>query len=330
MRAAGQKDYISMAKGLVTEASPLSFPEGATTDELNFTIDREGFIRKRRMGFSRLASQYFVNTAGAKVENAFYWRGPSLACVIVTDETPQTILRFHAVDEDFTFIVEIPISNSVVNTQVAQTTSMLFLTLDNGQKPIVCEYNEQNEEIIVHDVEIYVRDFELVDDDLSASTRPNFLSENHEYNLYNAGWYQDRPDAKDNNTVKNVAVAFDNEVGVYPSNADVMSVGIIDDGNGKLVFDAEFVKEADFGNSVAPRGHYVFSILRFFRTDKLSLPTNDGTPSTTVSVLGSVTLDGVSTFDPDEDNGGGSEGGGGQDPYTGPGDFLAPPGMEIP
>lgn len=320
-----------MAKGLVTEASPLSFPEGATTGEVNFTIDREGLIRKRRLGLKNLVTDFTIERAGARVENVVYWRGPSLVCVIVTDDTPQTVLRFHAVDADFSFIVELPISNFKVGTQVAQTTSLLAITLANGEKPIICEYNQQNEEIIVQDVEIYVRDFELVDDDLSASARPSSLSENHEYNLYNAGWYQDRPDAKDNNTVKNTAQAFRDEVGRYPSNADVMSVGIIDDGNGKLVFDAEFVKEADFGNSVAPRGHYVFSILDFDRDDKLIAPSLDGTPSNTVSVLGSVTLDGVSTFDPDEDDGdGGSGGGGGQDPYIPPDEFVRPPDTEIP
>ena len=32
-QARGQKDYISMAKGLVTEAFSLAFPEGATADK---------------------------------------------------------------------------------------------------------------------------------------------------------------------------------------------------------------------------------------------------------------------------------------------------------
>ena len=32
-RVSGSKDYVSLAQGLITEASPLSFPENATADE---------------------------------------------------------------------------------------------------------------------------------------------------------------------------------------------------------------------------------------------------------------------------------------------------------
>ena len=99
-RASGQKDYISMAQGLITEASPLAFPEGTTSDELNFVIDRDGLVRKRRLGFDKLVTDFVYNGAGAKLENVFYWRGPSLVVVFVTDETPQTLIRFHAVDEE--------------------------------------------------------------------------------------------------------------------------------------------------------------------------------------------------------------------------------------
>ena len=326
-RAAGNKDYISLVRGLITEASSLAFPEGATSDELNFTIDRDGLIRKRRLGLDNLVTPFTVEETNAKVENAFYWRGPSIVGVIVTDETPQSVLHFHAVDADFTLLTSVPIATSVVETQVAQTTNNLLITTDSENKPVICSYDPLTKEIEVSEVDIYIRDFELVDDALSASQRPVVLSENHEYNLYNAGWYQTRPDANDGGVSKNVVVAFDDEEGTYPSNADVPSIGIIDDGDGNLQFDSEFVAEADFGNSLAARGHYVYSINDIDREQRRLAPLIDGTPSTTLTPLGSTDITGSGTYDPEE---GGGSGGGGTDPYD-PGDeFDIPPGTELP
>jgi hypothetical protein len=42
---------------------------------------------------------------------------------------------------------------------------------------------------------LYFRDFDLIDDGLSVSNRPGSLTDEHTYNLYNAGWYADRKNA---------------------------------------------------------------------------------------------------------------------------------------
>jgi hypothetical protein len=322
-RASGQKDYISMSQGLVTEASSLAFPEGATSDELNFTIDRNGLVRKRRLGFDKLVTDFTVTGANAKLENVFYWRGPSLVVVTVTDETPRTLLRFHAVDADFTFIAEFVIADLVVSTQIAQTTSLLTITTSSGINPILCEFDSVGEEIVISDVSMYIRDFELIDDALGISVRPITLSEDHKYNLFNSGWYQRKADFNDASTRKNVTDAYFDTTGEYPSNADVASIGIIDDGSGNIVFDAKFVEDAEFGNSTAPRGHFVFNIANIDRDNRILASQPSGAPSTTLTPIGTVNLTGIPTFNPDApvDTGGGGtppEGGGGTDPYEPP------------
>ena len=328
-RASGQKDYISMAKGLVTEASALAFPEGATANELNFTIDRDGLVRKRRLGLQNLVADFSVTGVNASVENVFYWRGPSYVCVIVHDDTPRTLLRFHAVDADFTFVSEVQISAQRVQTQIAQTTNLLVVTTSNGEKPIVCEYDSVANSIVVNDVTLYVRDFELVDDSLDLSERINSLSDNHKYNLYNSTWYQEKADLNAASARKNVATAFFDTLATYPSNADVSSVGIVDDGSGNIVFDANLVFDAEFGSSVAPRGHYVYNIFNIDRTVRLTAPEVSGVPSTTVNILSTISLAGTPTFNPDNPTDGQPSGGGGEDPYlpptdTGSGDFETP------
>ena len=308
-----------MAAGLITEASSLAFPEGATSDELNFTIDRDGLIRKRRLGFDKLVTDFTITATNPKVENALYWRGPSLVVVIVTDETPQTTLRFHAVDADFTFINEVVIASGIVNTQVAQTTDLLTITTNNGDSPILCEHNSVTQIISVGSVSLYVRDFELVDDGLGASERTVTLTDNHKYNLYNSTWYQTKADFNDASTRKNVATAYFDTEAVYPSNADIASVGIIDDGAGNIVFDAGYVKDSEIGESIAPRGHFVYNINNINRAAKLAAPLTSSAPSTTITSLGTVSLVGIPTFNPDDliPAPDAPDGGGGTDPYDG-------------
>ena len=315
-RASGQKDYLSLIKGLNTESSALTFPEGFTADELNFVIDKDGLIRKRRLGFEELVTPFTITRGFAEVENVFYWRGPSLVCVVVTDDTPQTALRFHSVDDNFTFIAEVVIATSVVKTQIAETTNLLVLTTESGINPIICEYKEVTKEIFISDVKIHVRDFELVDDALEISENPVTLSDNHKYNLYNSDWHLTREDLEDSKTSKNVATAFFDFTGEYPNNAQVASVGIIIDETGDTVFSPKDIVGANFGNSKAGRGHYVYDVNAFDRTARLATPDEDGAPSTTLVAVGTVNFSGTPTYNPDEPtNPDAPTGGGGVPPY---------------
>ena len=304
-----------MAKGLITEASSLAFPEGTTADEINFTVNRDGFVRNRRLGFDKLVTDFNVIGTNAKIDNVFYWRGPSFLCVIIKDDTPRTLLRIHAVDDDFSLVIEQEISDKNVETQIAQTTNLLVITTSSGDNPILCEYDSVANEILINDVDLYIRDFELVDDELSASERPAVLTDNHEYNLYNSGWYQVKADFNDASTRKNLIDAYLFTDSKYPSNADVPSVGIIDDGSGNIVFDADFVVDGEFGNSIAPRGHYVYNISTISRDTRLASPLIDGTPSNTLTLLGTVDLTGIPTFNPDNPSEGDPTGGGGIPPW---------------
>ena len=102
-RAVGQKDYINMAGGLITEASPLSFPEGFTSGELNFTINKENGLRERRKGFEHVYETLsdFAGT-DSELENLHYWRGSGYVVAVVSNDTPETYLRLHRFGDDFT------------------------------------------------------------------------------------------------------------------------------------------------------------------------------------------------------------------------------------
>jgi hypothetical protein len=303
MRAAGQKEYVNLAKGLITEISPLSFPDGATSGELNMLVNKDGMVRERRKGFEFV---YPLNTfagADSKLENLFYWRGSTYAIAILTNSVPETYLRVHAVDENFTAVAEVKIADAVVSTQIAELTNYLVITLSNNDKPVLLDYDKVAETIAVNRVSLHVRDFELVDDGLSASENIVTLSDNHKYNLYNAGWFISKKDAKDSNTFKNTVTAYDDFVGKYPSNAESVGVGMIVDSSGVLVFDAEYVRDAGLGNSLSPRGHYVFAIDAFNRASKLTSPLIDGAPSSTLGLLTTVDVSAAPSYDPDTGGG---------------------------
>ncbi|RLC00655.1 MAG: hypothetical protein DRH90_17945, partial [Deltaproteobacteria bacterium] len=52
-RASGIKQLIAPSAGLVTEQSKLAPAEGSTVDELNFTYNDDGSIRRRRYGLNK-------------------------------------------------------------------------------------------------------------------------------------------------------------------------------------------------------------------------------------------------------------------------------------
>ena len=47
--AKGRIEFNTFVKGLITEAGPLTYPEGASLDESNFVLNRDG-SRQRRFG----------------------------------------------------------------------------------------------------------------------------------------------------------------------------------------------------------------------------------------------------------------------------------------
>lgn len=65
----------AFVKGLVTEASPLTFPENASLDERNFVLKRDG-SRSRRLGMDKISEVFEIptETEEGKVYSAFEWK----------------------------------------------------------------------------------------------------------------------------------------------------------------------------------------------------------------------------------------------------------------
>lgn len=291
-RAQGSKDYISLAKGLVTEASPLAFPEGATTDEQNFILDLDGMTRSRRRGLAPVKTEQ-VKTFGpdvqARLQEVMYWNAPNLI-LFVYDKIGSsfgTYITLHRNDLNMTEIGEYELSTDSEQVFLAQSTDFIAITVGDGSLPYLLEYKESANEVQLSQITLYVRDFELVDDSLDLTTRPVTLTDNHEYNLFNAGWYAERREGGVAGVPLGNPVTFVfNDIAKYPSNADVASLGIrFDAANDFDVFDVNVFGTLVVGNTEAPRGHYIYPLNNFDRTDKLTNKEIDGAPGSTLTTL---------------------------------------------
>lgn len=77
-RQTQQLTYNAFTGGIVTEASPITFPDGASLDENNFELTKQGF-RKRRLGIDSIsASVPISSTATAPSDiTTFRWDNSS-------------------------------------------------------------------------------------------------------------------------------------------------------------------------------------------------------------------------------------------------------------
>lgn len=87
-----QLNFNSFAGGIVTEASPLTFPDGASIDESNFELNKQGY-RKRRLGLTSISAETELDNSEINPSDitTFLWEnngttGRELVVVAVKDQ----------------------------------------------------------------------------------------------------------------------------------------------------------------------------------------------------------------------------------------------------
>jgi len=293
-RARGAKRYLSSIKGLNTEASPLAFPEEYTVDEVNFTVDSTGGRRVRR--------------AGLKQE------GTTLVGSGELDLTDKAVITFEwknvAGDEDISFLVtqsggfltflDIAVVDPAANQKnfsfdltdyqsAAATTAQLKgerVQFANAKGDLIVVSRYINTFRIIYDpstdtissetVDLKIRDLVGIDDSLRTDERPSVLSESHEYNLYNQGWYAEKRIHGGTAAYVEPEIQFKNDTTLYPSNADIVYLGTKDDTSGDGRFDSNTLRDKSLGNSPAPKGHFIFDAFNIDREAKRLAKDNSG------------------------------------------------------
>jgi hypothetical protein len=224
-RAKTQIERNAFVRGLITEASPLTFPENASIDERNFILNRDG-SRQRRLGMDFENENTLIQTAGNYVTfpdyniNTFKWDN--------VNNDPTVSLGVIQVGNVLWFVdlFTTTLSNNVknggagftINTAnvgftASGTTLMDFTSIDGTlivasqefDNPIAITYDVGEDEVTAIQIEIDVRDIWGVSDGLAVDERPSTLDDTHKYNLLNQGWPLSRITASLGNTTTQTA-----------------------------------------------------------------------------------------------------------------------------
>tara|TARA_Y100001973_G_scaffold106665_1_gene186294 strand:+ start:14486 stop:16801 length:2316 start_codon:yes stop_codon:yes gene_type:complete len=274
----------SFVKGLITEASPLTFPENASLDEDNFNLRRDG-SRDRRLGMDLEEGAVDVVTGipSSTTEIAFstYTWGnvggvPSRTYIVV--QTGGTLRVF---DPD-----QSPISSGLVHTEslgVADITQPFSYANIDGDLVVVTGDKEigllsyDGTSFSLRKDYIRVRDQWGVEDvvggkDLFSaeglSTRPATLPNTHLYNLRNQTFGPAKERGGEGHTLRDTIEVFSNDhpSGDYPSNSDNINyVMYPNPNNDQNRTGDQFYSEDLIGNPPgsfpAPKGHFIIDAL---------------------------------------------------------------------
>ena len=241
-------------RGLVTEAGPLTFPENASKDELNFVLNKDG-SRQRRLGmdyetgFQANDTGYATSLVDTANISSYRWENvgndarTTIGVVQVSNK-----LWFMDMSESAPSANLLNQGNSITVTvltdtifQYASVNGILVIVGEGLDNPIYLSYDQDTDTITQTTITIEVRDIWGVADTLGVDERPSTLDNVHEYNLKNQGW--------DNTQI----TSFFTSQSVYPSSVDVWHLG--KDTNDD--FDPALLVKQDLGTATAAKGRFI-------------------------------------------------------------------------
>jgi hypothetical protein len=274
-RQSGTSVENNFIKGLITESTPLSFPENSCTDALNVDFDLTGRITKRRgMDYETSFEMVLTDNPGTDAITEYVWRsvgGDGNRSFLVQQKG--RYIHFYDVSNNtdvssnkFTTTLDL---NDYKPASTDQTPSLnpCGYTSGNGDliivnqaiDPIYVTYTAATGAIAATEIEILVRDFRGLNDGLDVDERPTstvaaLISGNpeHYYNLANQGWL-----------TGDSLSQWDTALTTMPSNADYIALFRSSATDG---FDSAIVTSKTGYNTPAPKGHYILNAWQPDRT----------------------------------------------------------------
>ena len=308
-----EKVFNSFVKGLVTEASPLTFPENASVDESNFVLNRDG-SRSRRLGvdyedlYEKVATGFTAEQLATGKQSFHTWESPG-GDTTVSIGVVRIINKLWFVDllttnpsgnllNSGSPITLTGLSNS--NIETTTINNKLIIASADLDYPIVLSYIPSTEAVTQENKVIYVRDIWGVDDGLENDIRPATLTQTHKYNLRNQGWNESIVTGSGAD-----ALAYTKtELGVYPSNSDIWTLGKISNPSNANYekYDPDTMEKNSTSKFQTAKGSFVIDAFnrgadRVGLSDATGLPTDQeqGTITTLASYAQRVFYSGVSS-----------------------------------
>lgn len=304
-RATQNKIYRTFVKGLITEASELTYPEDASINEDNCVIFRKG-NRSRRLGIDFEDGNNIGSYGVSQEELAFsatkIYRWESVANnAEISFLVHQLGLTLYFYDlsassvgqglKPFTVDLSGFVASNADNpgySEVAMASGKGYLFVV-GEKiePFLIEYRPDSDTITTNRIYIQIRDFTGVEDNLANDEEPTTLSNAHKYNLMNQGWIDPHNEGTGDTVsyfdnfgklatypgpTTNVISSYFSAHGRYPGNNKQWWVARNStDGS----FDPELLEKFFSGTNRAPRGHFIVDA---FYIDRSSVSGVSGLP----------------------------------------------------
>lgn len=271
-------EVSTFVKGLITEASPLTFPDNASLDELNFILNKDG-SRQRRLGmeFKEGSSELVlpVGSIDGLSINTFKWESvggdPTKTAIVL--QCGKSIYIIDASDPGGVFEQSFVIGSSD-QQKISMASVDGVLVCVSGDKQIATVdyrdgvYTKASQTLKIRDL-FGVQDIVSGKDLLSPEyleTRPTTLTSAHTYNLRNQTFAIPRCVQYDE-LVSDVIGGFRQQSGgLYPSNSDSVLPYFFanpNDGDNREV-ERYFAKEGfinPLGSFRAPRGYFIIDAL---------------------------------------------------------------------
>jgi hypothetical protein len=305
--ARGDKEYVLPSQGMNTEANLLHFPAEFSPSMLNMEIDfNPQMVRPRKgldkSGLERLADVRDVNDHKVGI-TTFLWEGvgqdPDLDFVVVqvaeflyffnAEGLSNPTTAVHPERYDLTGALSgtsLGTALLLAPTRVVMSNVKGKLLVTAGQiDPVIISYDALTQTIDPVILNLNIRDMFGIEDGLEIDEHPSTLTDDHKYNLLNQGWYKQRRLTAGSGTESDPIAQYNTVNGEYPSNADIVWVGMVED-TGDLIFDAEWLRDQTFGSSPAARGHYVVDAFDIDRASSLATPSSSGMTSGGSSRIG--------------------------------------------
>ena len=203
-KAKTNKLYRTFVNGVITEAGYLTYPEDASTDELNTLLSRKG-NRSRRLGVDYEDDYELVDVDASEsfVTQEHVWNSVnnnpdvSFTCVQVGSR-----IHFFEMNENSlssskktftinlnTYKIPSALSSSIPTEYASFSSGSGYLFIAHRYiDPISIEYKPTTDQLVVVPIVIQIRDLEGVYDGLANDEEPRSLSAQHNYNLRNQGW----------------------------------------------------------------------------------------------------------------------------------------------
>ena len=277
-------EFNSFVGGLITEASPLTFPGNAALDITNFNIDKDGTI-SRRLGMDFESGHVVIDSGvspdvtGEIAVNTYTWinAGGDPKANIVVIQTGNVLKFFDSTSSTVTGNLLHTHTFSTIDVNIKLSAAVvdgLFVVVGAGKEPSSFTY--ESGVISESTFSLRIRDVFGVEDiidgvDLRSPTnitvRPLVSSQTgtHTYNLRNSTYAQPRLNSSSVSVLDPIAM-FRSDGNILPSNSDSVTSALFADPEVAADrfterFYPNTLIKSPIGNFESPRGYFIIDAL---------------------------------------------------------------------